>query len=327
MAAATSETLVSSSETCSRSMIPILSTYIGSSRDRLLEQEVTDLLEHYDDVVEAHCSGLPLVGRLSEGRAIMLVGQSGAGKSRALQRVFAEHGHFTPESLVSVVAPAPCTLKQLGNTVLDGLGYPRTRDLAENVVWDVVRTQLRALGVRFLHIDELQHLFQARKSDILPVRNMLKALLNQRDWPMFLFLSGMPQIESDLAEDVQIRRRCRAVHFHSLGERDRLFVRRTLDALAEMACLGDADLSRDDFIVRLMHAGLNELGICIEIIQDAIKRAFSEDADTLRVTHFAAVYFSRSGCLPEDNVFTAQRWWEINVRSSFGLSEPGEARR
>jgi hypothetical protein len=214
-------------------------------------------------------------------------------------------------------------LRQLGNTVLDALGYQRQRELKENVVWDVARHQMRALGIRFLHIDELQHLFQVRDpGEVQRVRNMLKSLLAPRGWPpTFLFLSGMPEIVPVLQEDIQVKRRCPPVQFAALTGKDAMLIRRTVDFFAGKASLDASELSVDDFIARLMHGGLGQLGICIEIIQDAIREAFDEVSPMLRLEDFATVYAERSGCRPDANVFTASDWWSIDVRSSFGFGE------
>src|SRR3546814_14754284 len=96
------------------------------------------------------------------------MGEAGAGKSRALKRQFRNRKEFQnlheingDGPLVSISAPSPCTLKQLGLSLLRGLGYETDRDIRENIAWQMVRHQLRARSVKFVHIDEEQHAVQS----------------------------------------------------------------------------------------------------------------------------------------------------------------------
>ncbi len=145
-------------------MTKILAAYFPLHRDQDLEDEIGELIEsaRLSDSSRVR-GGTGPVGRLAEGRALVLTGGSGSGKSRALQRAFAQRDAFVDRSgigsslLRSVTAPSPCTLRQLGKSVLAQLGYEPQRDLKENVVWQMTHHHLRLRGVRFLHIDELQH--------------------------------------------------------------------------------------------------------------------------------------------------------------------------
>src|SRR3546814_8784763 len=88
------------------------------------------------------------------------MGEAGAGKSRALNRLFRNRKEFQnlhevdgDSPLVSISAPSPCTLKQLGLSLLRGLGYETDRDIRENIAWQMVRHKLKARNVKFVHID------------------------------------------------------------------------------------------------------------------------------------------------------------------------------
>lgn len=291
----------------------ILRRYFRSPRDKSLEPAIGYLLRHLKDVESAVAENAN--GRLGEGRALALLGEAGAGKSRALQYVFKRHEFKEPRPgglvapLVSVAAPSPCTLRQLGNAVLDALGYHATRDLKENVVWDVIRQQVKVLGIRFLHIDELQHLFQVNdQNEIAKVRNTLKNLMQQRDWPLFLIVSGLPEVYRHLEEDEQIKRRTSFVRFESLGESEAHYLRQAIAVFGgQLAELDTRTLADVDIASRLLVAGSHQLGTCIEIIQDAVREACEKDSAQLLIEHFATVYATRSGCRPDDNPFISDR--------------------
>jgi hypothetical protein len=208
----------------------------------------------------------------------------------------------------------------LGQTVLSALGYTTQRELKENVVWELVRRHLELRGVRFLHIDEFQHLVQTRNPiEIQKVRDTLKGLMQSPGWPVWLILSGLPEIAGIVEGDTQIRRRCRFVRFEDIGlERDVKLVRRVISYYGnEKADLSVDCLATDEFISRLLHASLGQFGILVELIQDAIKRALTSPSTALRPDHFADAYAARTGCNGDQNVFTVTTDWTlIDVRAT-----------
>ncbi|QRM31345.1 ATP-binding protein [Microvirga sp. VF16] len=303
-------------------MAGVLSAYITTPRDKILEAELDGLIDSFLLAQEATDASLSRqVGRLREGRALSVTGQSGAGKTRTLERHFLKREEFTGYGdqnanciLVSVSTPSPCTLRLLGQEVLAALGYETTRKLEENVVWDMVQHQLALRQVRFLHIDELQHVLQTRNPiEIGKVQDTLKRLMQNKLWPVWLILSGLPEIGRFFADDEQVWRRSRHVVFEDLTlEKDATLIRRLITSYGqEKAKLAITDVVGDPVIARLLHAALGRFGIVIEFIQDAIREALMGGADSLQVEHFAAVYSARTGCLPEGNVFTAVGDWDL----------------
>lgn len=297
-------------------MAAVLSAYVGTPRDKLLAAELDNLIDSFllaQDAAEGDAARR--VGRLREGRALTVIGGSGTGKSRTLDRHFLKREEFSgygnPNSdcmLISVTAPSPCTLRLLGMSVLAALGYETTRELKENVVWDLVHHQLELRGVHFLHIDELQHVLQSRNQlEIAKVQDTLKGLMQHRQWPVWLILSGLPNITTMLSGDEQVWRRTRHVVFEDLTlERDAPLVRHLVKLYgAEKAALSIDGLTDDEFLARLLHAAVYRLGIAIELVQDAIRHALRLGSGALAVEHFAAAFAARTGCIPERNVFSA----------------------
>lgn len=319
-------------------MASVLSAYFGTSRDRLLEAELDNLVDAFLLSEDAgNSDAARRVGRLREGRALTIVGESGTGKSRTLDRHFLKReefaGYGAPNSdcmLISVTAPSPCTLRLLGMSVLAALGYETTRELKENVVWDLVHHQLELRGVRFLHIDELQHVLQSRNQlEIAKVQDTLKGLMQHRQWPVWLILSGLPAVATMLSGDEQIWRRSRHVTFEDLTlERDVSLVRRLVAFYgAEKASLSIESLADDEFIARLLHAAMYRFGVVIELVQDAIRHAVLLGSSALEVEHFAAAFAARTGCVPDRNVFTAGSldWHLIDPREGLQRKDPADS--
>lgn len=314
-------------------MAGVLSAYITTPRDKILEAELDGLIDSFLLAQDATEEGLSRqVGRLREGRALTVTGQSGAGKTRTLERHFLKREEFAgygdrdaDSILISVSTPSPCTLRLLGLEVLAALGYETSRKLEENVVWDMVQHHMALRGVRFLHIDELQHVLQTRNPiEIGKVQDTLKRLMQNKAWPVWLILSGLPEIGRFFAEDEQVWRRSRHVVFGDLTlERDAGLVRRLIASYGkDKAILSVDGVLADPFVARLLHAAIGRFGIVIEYIQDAIREALLNEEDSLTVDHFAAAYAARTGCQPDANVFTASGdWWLIRPRE--GLVREG----
>lgn len=99
-------------------MTGVLSAYFGTPRDRTLEAEMDELIDSFiltRDAAELEESCQ--LGRLGEGRALVVVGESGAGKTRSLQRLFSRRQEFAPSEggdghrvLITVSAPPPAPL-------------------------------------------------------------------------------------------------------------------------------------------------------------------------------------------------------------------------
>ena len=307
------------------------SAYFGTERDNLLEIEINMLFDSFSEAEEAE--GNRRVGRLREGRALTVTGASGAGKTRALDRNFMKRedllGYGDRESdcpLVSVMAPSPCTPRLLGESILKALGYPVERKLEENLAWDLVHKTLALRRVKFLHIDELQHALQSRNPvEIGKVQDSLKGLLQDKDWPVWLILSGLPSVRSFLASDIQIRRRTRHVVFRDLKLPDDIpMVRRLITFYAKDKGGCGAEIARDnDLIGRLLHAANGSFGVVIELIQDAVGQALRLSDTELSSEHFGAAYAARTGCIRENNVFVVATDWDLIDTSGLdGIEEP-----
>lgn len=303
----------------SGAMTPLLSAYFGTERDKTLDEELSLLIDAFLEADSVEDSRR--VGRLHEGRALTVTGASGAGKSRALERLFIKReeflGYGNKESdcpLISVTAPSPCTLRLLGESILKAIGYPVTRKLDENVVWDLVHQNLPLRGIRFIHIDELQHVAQSRnKVEIGKVQDTLKALMQDKDWPVWLILSGLPSVATFLAKDPQVWRRTRHVVFRDLEmPGDGPMIRKLVEFYGKDKGGRTVEIVEDaDFIGRLHHAASGRFGVMVELIQDSVRQALHLRDTSLLVDHFVAVFAARTGCVREDNVFAVPTDWDL----------------
>lgn len=301
------------------------SAYVGTGRDLLIEKRVEELIDHCIRVQDARAEGTA-VGRLAEGRPLLVLGESGSGKTRSLLRIFKKRADFEGYGdrnsdcpLVSIDVPSPCSMRMLGVMLARALGYVSNRNHKETEIWDIVRTLLQRRGVYFVHFDEVGHVLQCNNPvEIQKVRNTFKALMQNKDWPVWLILSGTPQV-SELTydpEDEQVWRRALPLYIEDIAfPQDAVCIHHALAWLCrDKARLDISSIANDPFVARLMHAGINRLGIVIELTQDAAEVAIEAEARSLEIEHFAQAYTRRTGCTPDTNVFHVDNWEMIDPR-------------
>ena len=214
--------------------------YVGSNRDKALARHIEFLIERMYLVSKrgSEAPKLPM-----QARQLVLIGESGAGKTTGLVRQFLKNNAFPGYGvsgsgcpLVSVEAPSPCTMKRLGREILEEIGYPLVADPTAHRVWELVRQKLMLARVRVLHLDEAHNI--TRHADVKEaeeIKNTLKFLLNNRRHPVSFIISGLPDIAPFFAQKGEMRRRSRFLRFESLGTSDQAGVQKNLVEFASIA--------------------------------------------------------------------------------------------
>jgi hypothetical protein len=178
--------------------------------------------------------------------------------------------------------------------------------MAENVVWDLIIDNAAQRNLRFVHIDEFQHVMENRNVvDIAKIRNALKRLVQTPAHPVWLLITGMPEIATAIEGDTQLWRRKSYVLFHEMTfEKDAALCKAMIRFFAaDKAKLTCEALKLDENVHRLMHAALFRLGIAIDIVVKAIRVALKAESTSLEVSHFATAYRSFTGCTDDSNPF------------------------
>lgn len=309
-------------------MEQVAAKYVRTPRDNLLWEEVDDLLQKMSmrpdpDRPHAH-------DNRPEGRALVVVGETGAGKTTALTRLFKRHPAFPGYGkvssgcpLVTVRTPSPCNLAQLGSATLAELGYPVEREVKAPIAWAMVRQRLRALNVLVLHFDEMQHVVEtANVNEIIKIRNTVKSLMQTTDAPVSLIISGLPVLTGFLEDsptpgqdkDGQVRRRSHFVAFERLAlPKDGKMVATMVEGLAKVARLSVPPDAVTTLAPRLVHAARYALGTAIELTHDAIRRALVRGDDAVGTDHFADAYARRTGNQAPANPFLAPDWTAVDT--------------
>ncbi|EKF42406.1 transposition protein [Nitratireductor indicus C115] len=262
-------------------------------------------------------------GLITEARGIAVVGASGSGKTTAIARLLSHTPGLVSENqkdsrrdVVSFQVPSPATLKFVGQTALEALGYPLRRNRTEMIIWEMVRHHLQQRKTLFLHLDEAQDLLRYQTPKMLQsVVRTLKSLMQTKEWPVGLILSGMPEVKDLLNHDPQLARRFYPVEFPRLragldGER----VIEIVASYADRTSMETGNTVGDDFAARLIRAADGEFGLVIELIIGAIEEALIAGDRRLDRQHFTCAFRRRSGCIDGLNPFLADDFERINVR-------------
>jgi len=308
-------------------LVALYETYVISARDKRLADQLDRLLDG------ALLTQSVSPGKRFEGRALFVTGESGAGKSRSLAYLFSKRPMLAPKEtplgtmmpLVSVVAPSPCTLRQLAQSILETVGYVAGKDLKENVAWRIVKHQLRERRVLILHIDELQHALQSvAPQEHQKVLNTLKNIMQDDTWPMRLILSGLPDLKRMARKDPQIPFRSRFFSCDKLSiPHDVKFVRFLLKAILETRLGFDIKhIQSDEFYLRLCHAAENLTGRIVRITQGAAEEVIYSGRKVVEEADFAAAYALISGCDRDENVFLVRKWDQIDPSNGLDSDDP-----
>lgn len=294
--------------------------YFGTETDYELSTAMDDMFDDVIETLEAEADpslALNHVGRIAEGYPLLGLGASGTRKTSTFNRMirlraefegFDYAPHLNASPLISVKAPSPCTLRVLGVTIARAMGLACNDTMAENVIWDLIIENLPTRGIRFIHIDEFQHVMENRNVvDIAKIRNAMKRLVQTPGHPVWLLITGMPEIAMAFEGDTQLWRRKIYVLFHDMTfERDAGLCREMVSFFAtDKAKLTCKAFDDDDNAHRLMHASLNRLGIAIDIVVKAIRVALKARATALEPAHFATAYRVFAGCPDGLNPFVA----------------------
>lgn len=267
-------------------------------------------------------------GERVDGRSLMVVGETGVGKTEALKRLFRNREDLkaydtdvgTMLPLVSFEAPSPCTLGQFGRQFLNALQVPLTRQLHRHLVWEKVRRQLRNRRTLLVHVGEMQHVFESVDAEeIVTLTNTLKNTMQQEDWPVRFIFSGLPSLLDYKGEDAQIWWRCRVIRFQKLAFPDDVDAARYIvhEIAHEKGGLDISALQGDEFYARFIHAVRGAFGRLAELTVDTavdVLCSKNDEAGTkkLTVADFAQTYRALAGCDDSENVFLADRWEYID---------------
>ena len=295
--------------------------YIVSARDEDVDLEAAELI---DSCTQRKNPLLPFSGtNRPEATGFVIIAESGAGKTRALQHFLENSAFFqgygikdSDCQLIRISAPSPLTLRTLGMAVVRAM-YRTKREYKESEAWPRAHFLLEEKMILFILIEDIQHVLHQENNDdeIQEIIDTLKNLMNNQEWPVYLIMTATKEIKPFLELDWQLRRRLKYVEFGPIDavvDYDHLTT-----AMAEYGKMAKVtvDITKNrEMLARLCHAANYQMGYAFEIFVDALLVCIGDRRRKLTKNDFADAYSNRITEPLLLNPFLADDWQSINTQ-------------
>jgi hypothetical protein len=294
--------------------------HVETSRDEELRFELKVIT---DNIVQPRDPDLPPgADNMREGTSLLIVGETGAGKTKAIRHALKNHpafpGYGVRDSgcqLISISVPSPFTLRTLGMALLRGAGYRTSREYPQNIAWSRARFQLSGTAILVVHIEDIQDVLQSNAKEIKQVLNSLKGLMTDLGWPpLHLIFTGLPEIADVLKFDYQVPRRSGFIHFKPIdADADFKMIKEAAAKYGKVAGVSVAALNSHELVGRLCHAAHAQLGLVFELLVLALEICLRAKRKVLTQEDFADAYARRTLEPIELNPFVGDNWAEIDT--------------
>ena len=246
-----------------------------------------------------------------EGRARILIGGSGDGKTRLLRKMVSEpwaQSDLTgkTEDIIPVKyveVPSRVTPRELVKTLLEAFGEQASaRQSAEDIIDDLVPL-FQGVGLRLLLLDEAHWLMKSKSQEVREANaEFLKSLLNRTG--VSIVLAGMEEL--DLLHNrfhTQMRRRLlgkivlRPYRWASVAERKWFIAilkkyENAID-LPKPSGLGEVEIAR-----RLYLVSRGSLGVVVQYLNNALEIADARRGSSITREDLSAAHIGLSMCEP-----------------------------
>lgn len=296
----------------------VKSKYVESKRDIILEK----LLNKFVGFLLAERNK-----RRDDGRILFITGESGAGKSSAVQRMLSRHPALQPMArsygvinpVVSISLSGHVTQRLLGEQIMAAArGYKTTKRMERGEVWDNLPAELRLRKVLIIHIDEPQQLLEDTNFNREDLAKALKGVMNSPEWPVSFILSGLPNTDTIATMDEQFERRGKFIRLPDIRmPKSRPVVEKIIRELAEAGSIRCDGVVSNDIPERVAHAANYRYGRITQVVVAALHVALDENADELTYKHFATAYIEHSHAKENDtmNPFLVADWRRLKPGS------------
>lgn len=266
-----------------------------------------------------------------EARGLIVTGESRVGKTAETIKLIDEfNDSFTvmpsgkPGKIICCKLDGSVSWKDLGLKTLEKLTYPVSSRRTQSEIWGLVRHHCREHGVIGVYYDECQHVFVPGAKSNRIFLDSFKSLMKETDWPMILFMSGVPALGTYVHAEEQLSHLLTPVHFSEirLGRKadpakdpDMNELNKLVYAYADLADIHVDGVVDVDFLERLDFACFSRWGLVIEVLVRtfALCRLRGKNAATIEL--FAEGYGQHSNLPAGLSPFTAPDYRDILDRS------------
>lgn len=273
------------------------------------------------EVVDDFDAGVITADRF-EGCGMVVIGESGSGKSKeidmALKRLLETRPRLECGLETRYLQDAlrgETTWKALGLQLLERLGYQISASRTEHEIWSRVRAQLQGQGIWLIHIDECQHMFQTLgENETKKVINAIKTFMKDRQWPLAVILSGIPELLEKVNLDNQLRNLIKPFalgHFDPFGD-DIDEIDSFVYGVGEAVGIDVSAIRDHDVYMRMAYGHENLYGKVFRFIVEVISK-LPDGEIKVTPSHLAEHYGQSTGCAPGQNVFLREDYEACNV--------------
>jgi hypothetical protein len=310
----------------------LYSAYIRSDRHTRIDRAVSKIVEN---------AAAAFDGTSGRRRALFVIGESGSGKSTALQNTLLMRPELQPylnengewiHPLIYFDMPKPLKLRLFAQKIIEAAGYPLVYSdrMPEYELFELAKRVLKERSVLVLFIDEAQHaLKETDKATIRNLADIIKSLLQIEDWPLHLVLAGVPALAKFIQHEPQLRNRSLVVELEPVSypadlARIRLIAKGIVEEHASMKVDGEllADVVdektktayralTEDFVQRLIHASEGGFGTIIDVVRMACDFAIEAGDNVVGLKHFVDCYQFLTGCQKRHNIFLSPDWQSL----------------
>lgn len=281
----------------------LLDRYFRLDRDDALIERLESL---FQTDAKGNLTPTPLLDPLTgETRGLMVLGNSGTGKSALIKRtlrtlpMFELAGRESDGNTLYVTVPPEATIKSLAGRIAKDLGYVDINSRARaHEAWDVARHRMRERGIRLLVIDETHHLLRKGSGrDVEGAVQTLKSLL-QGDWPVAVIAAGVHKLRDGIMTDPETDRRFPKFELSRLeeGSKEARTFARSMQLCAEKIGLSlppDGTLPE-----RILFAEAGEAGRSIHLAKAILRRALDGGRTEVTIHDARRAFVTEYGDMP-----------------------------
>ena len=298
--------------------------YIESARDDECRALLDRILCRADEIERRSAAGTT---KILDGRAEIIIGESGSGKSTMINHALIRHPEFSgyapgpyptfnkSERIINISVRAPCTVGNFGIEILTAAGYPiLARKPDARVILPLARDYLRRRNIQFIIIDEVHALTRSKNNnELAKIQDFFRSLLNDPVHPMQLVFVGTEAALHGLNDsDGQLLRRCNILRLPPFSTGEAVKALKIIKKLAKAAAISIGDDRPDVMAARLIHACRGRLGLMAEMTVQAIEYAMSENT-SLTTEIYARIYARQKAVAASRNPFVASDFRHIVV--------------
>lgn len=291
------------------------SMYFYMSRAEALDLALSAVVDDYDAGV--------LSGEYFEGSGLVVVGESNSGKTREINQALRRMTDSGPalecgreKQILQITLDGETTWKALGLHVVERLGYAMTARRTEHEIWAQARRQLERTGTWLVHIDECQHMFETLgERDTRKVINSIKTFMKNRDWPVVVVLSGIPQLLDKVNVDPQLRNLMTPYWMQPvdpLMDEDIDEIDTAFYQFAESLGINIDEVRSEEVFQRMCYGFGNMYGRIFKFMIDVFS-TLPRDQAAITVDFLADRYSVLTGCIPGHNVFLREDYRACDV--------------